>query len=59
MASVGVLLVMAAGGALGGMARLAVSNLLATRMGTTFPWGTLTVNLSGALLGFGRLARYA
>lgn len=50
MASVGVLLVMAAGGALGGMARLAVSNLLATRVGATFPWGTLTVNLSGALL---------
>lgn len=49
----GLLLMMAAGGALGGMARLAVSDLLARRMGSTFPWGTLAVNLSGALLAGG------
>ncbi|KAA0010865.1 CrcB family protein [Billgrantia pellis] len=40
----------ALGGAMGGMARLAVSDLFARRMGSGFPWGTLTVNLSGALL---------
>lgn len=40
----------ALGGALGGMARLAVSELLARLAGSDFPWGTLTVNLSGALL---------
>jgi CrcB protein len=50
MASMGLLLMVAMGGALGGMARLAVSDLLARRMGTAFPWGTLAVNLSGALL---------
>ncbi|MGL6250647.1 MAG: CrcB family protein, partial [Billgrantia desiderata] len=49
-ASVGLVLMVAAGGALGGMARLAVSNLFARRWGTAFPWGTLVVNLSGALL---------
>ncbi|MGR4070332.1 CrcB family protein [Billgrantia sp. C5P2] len=52
-ASMGLLLMMAAGGALGGMARLAVSNLLARRLGRAFPWGTLAVNLSGALLAGG------
>jgi fluoride exporter len=39
----------AVGGALGGMGRLAVSNLVARQLGTRFPWGTLAVNLSGAL----------
>lgn len=48
--SLGWLLLTAAGGALGGMARLAVSELLARVMGSAFPWGTLGVNLSGALL---------
>ncbi|MBZ0332157.1 MULTISPECIES: fluoride efflux transporter FluC [Halomonas] len=38
------------GGAVGGMARLAASRLLARWLGTGFPWGTLAVNLSGALL---------
>lgn len=38
----------AIGGALGGMGRLALSNLMASRFGTHFPWGTLAVNLSGA-----------
>ncbi|MCE8018862.1 camphor resistance protein CrcB [Halomonas sp. MCCC 1A11036] len=46
----GMLLIVAMGGALGGMARLAVSDLLARWAGTGFPWGTLVVNLSGALL---------
>ncbi|TFH85341.1 CrcB family protein [Billgrantia azerbaijanica] len=45
----------AGGGALGGMGRLAVSNAVARRWGAAFPWGTLAVNLSGAL-GMGLLA---
>ncbi|APE30980.1 camphor resistance protein CrcB [Halomonas aestuarii] len=44
------LLAVAAGGGLGGMARLAVGNAVAHRLGAGFPWGTLAVNLSGALL---------
>ncbi len=44
------LLLVAAGGSLGGMARLAMGNAVSRRLGTTFPWGTLVVNLSGALL---------
>lgn len=43
-------LIVALGGALGGMGRFAVSNLLARRLGKAFPWGTLAVNASGALL---------
>ncbi|MCL7941331.1 CrcB family protein [Halomonas sp. ATCH28] len=45
-----VLLAVAGGGGLGGMARLAVGNLVAHYLGAGFPWGTLVVNLSGALL---------
>lgn len=41
-------LLVAAGGALGGMARLAVGDLVGRRLGVAFPWGTLAVNLSGA-----------
>lgn len=37
------------GGALGGVGRLAVGNAVGRRLGTHFPWGTLAVNLSGAL----------
>ncbi len=44
------LLAVAGGGGLGGMARLAVGNLVARYLGASFPWGTLSVNLSGALL---------
>ncbi|MDI5987177.1 CrcB family protein [Halomonas sp. M4R5S39] len=44
------LLLVAGGGALGGMGRLALANLVARRLGAAFPWGTLAVNLSGALL---------
>jgi CrcB protein len=36
------------GCALGGMARYFVSGLVARRIGETFPWGTLAVNVSGA-----------
>ncbi|EHJ92774.1 fluoride efflux transporter CrcB [Vreelandella boliviensis] len=43
-------LFVALGGALGGMGRFAVSNVLARYLGKTFPWGTLVVNTSGAFL---------
>lgn len=43
-------LVVALGGALGGMSRFAVSNLMARYLGKAFPWGTLAVNVSGAFL---------
>lgn len=41
------------GGGLGSVARLFVSSQMAKHMGTGFPWGTLAVNLIGALaIGF-------
>jgi CrcB protein len=47
------------GSALGGTARYFLSGFVARRVGETFPWGTLSVNVSGALLVgiFGALAR--
>src|SRR6266702_4975966 len=47
------------GSALGGTARYFLSGMVASRVGETFPWGTLSVNVSGAfLIGvFGALAR--
>ena len=44
------ILLVAAGGALGAVARFVVSNLFARHMGVTWPWGTLFINLSGCLL---------
>jgi CrcB protein len=38
----------AAGSALGGVARYWCSGLIAHRIGETFPWGTLTVNVAGS-----------
>ncbi|HZB90109.1 MAG TPA: fluoride efflux transporter CrcB [Stellaceae bacterium] len=40
----------ALGSAVGGMARYGVSGYVATRIGETFPWGTLVVNVSGCLV---------
>jgi CrcB protein len=38
------------GGAIGGIARFAVSTLVGRQLGEAFPWGTFIVNVSGALL---------
>ena len=44
------LLSVALGSVLGGMARYFISGLVARRVGETFPWGTLIVNVSGAFV---------
>ena len=48
------------GSVLGGCARYFVSGVIARRFGETFPWGTLTINVTGAfLIGiFGALATH-
>jgi CrcB protein len=43
-------LLVAAGSGLGGAARLYVSTLVGRALGTSFPWGTLVVNVAGCLL---------
>jgi len=41
------------GGALGSIARFWLSGLIAQRVGETFPWGTILVNVSGSfVIGF-------
>lgn len=40
----------ALGSALGGPARYFVSGLVGRRVGETFPWGTMAVNVSGAFV---------
>ncbi|OAM90031.1 fluoride efflux transporter CrcB [Termitidicoccus mucosus] len=41
------------GSGLGGVARFALSGLIAHRFGETFPWGTFVINISGSfLIGF-------
>jgi CrcB protein len=43
----------ALGSSLGGIARFALSGLIAHRFGETFPWGTLFINVSGSFaIGF-------
>lgn len=44
------LMLVAIGGALGGVLRVGLTALVTARWGALFPWGTLVVNLSGALL---------
>ncbi|MBR0849077.1 fluoride efflux transporter CrcB [Bradyrhizobium diazoefficiens] len=48
------------GSVLGGTARYFVSGVVARRLGETFPWGTMTINVTGAfLIGiFGALATH-
>lgn len=49
----GVVLAVAVGSALGGVARYGLSGLVARSFGETFPWGTLLVNVIGSfLIGF-------
>ncbi len=43
-------LAVAAGGALGAVARYAMAGLVQRAAGGAFPWGTLAVNILGALL---------
>jgi fluoride exporter len=57
------ILLVAAGGALGAVARFLVAEAFVQRFGSGWPWGTLFVNLSGCLLislllgaGSGRIA---
>jgi CrcB protein len=38
------------GGGIGSMVRLFVSSQMGRHIGNTFPWGTLVVNLTGALI---------
>jgi CrcB protein len=46
-------LLIAAGGALGSVARFALSGVVAQHYGETFPWGTLLVNVLGCfIIGF-------
>ena len=40
----------AAGGALGSVARFAIATFVARRFGESFPWGTLLVNVTGSLI---------
>ena len=48
------------GSVLGGCARYFISGAIARRLGETFPWGTMTINITGAfLIGiFGALATH-
>ena len=46
------------GGALGGVARVLLNETVTRLLGSDFPWGTLVVNVSGALL-IGGLAAIA
>jgi CrcB protein len=40
----------ALGGALGSVGRYWINGLISDRVGATFPWGTLSINVTGSLL---------
>lgn len=40
----------ALGGAIGSVSRFWLSGLIASRFGDTFPWGTLTINVTGSFV---------
>lgn len=44
------LIAVVVGSILGGIARYFLSGVIARRLGETFPWGTLFINVSGAFL---------
>jgi CrcB protein len=48
----------AAGAAAGGVSRFYLGAAIQQRLGTSFPWGTLAINITGSLL-LGFLLRYA
>ena len=43
-------LLIALGGALGSVARFGLSGVVANHIGTTFPWGTFVVNVTGSFV---------
>jgi fluoride exporter len=46
-------LLVALGGAVGSVARFALSGFVANHFGTTFPWGTFLINVTGSfIIGF-------
>jgi CrcB protein len=48
----------AVGAAIGGVARYYLASAIQQRVGATFPWGTLLINVTGSLL-LGFIIRYA
>ncbi|WP_006786242.1 fluoride efflux transporter FluC [Thiorhodospira sibirica] len=48
--TLGLWLFIGLGGFIGGLARFWLTGWMARRLGQNFPWGTLSVNVSGALL---------
>ncbi|HVU07766.1 MAG TPA: fluoride efflux transporter CrcB [Verrucomicrobiae bacterium] len=48
----------AIGGALGSVGRFWLGGLVASKLGETFPWGTLTINVTGSFL-IGLIAAFA
>jgi CrcB protein len=48
----------AVGAAMGGVARYYLASAVQQRLGATFPWGTLLINVTGSLL-LGFIIRYA
>jgi CrcB protein len=50
LATIGWTGVVGAAGALGALARYLIGRLVAERTGSSFPWGTLFINVTGAFL---------